>query len=523
MKTTSTIVGSDGKPIERDLLKREIAEAQLTGTRSVWSHGSVASFMTPVKLSDVLARAAIGDMYDFLTFAEEIEERDLHYGSVLGTRKRACSGIEHEIVAASDSAHDEEIAQDVRNMIETADLPDVVEDALDALGKGFSCTEIIWGSSARQWWPERLEWRDPRFFKFDEVSGKQLLLLSDEYPMGSPLPAYKFITHLPRIKCGLPIRGGLARMVAVAYMCKSIALTDWMAFAELFGMPIRIGKYGSNATPAEKATLRNAVANIGSDAAAIIPESMKIELVAVAQNGGGEAMYKTLCEFLDRQISKGVLGQTSTADAQNTGIGSNNASVHNDVRDDIQRADLRQLAKTLNRDVIRPYVDFNYGPQERYPQLQFPIAEPEDIAVLTNALEKLVPMGLKVGTNSVREKLGVPEPREGEDLLHAPGAGTKPAADSSPEKQPVETALNREQSGSITERDQLADEASQDWKPQMQPLLDPLRQLAEQSETAEEFMAGLPELLEEMDDAELVRQLALGFFKARALGEFSAS
>lgn len=306
-------------------------------------------------------------------------------------------------------------------------------------------------------------------------------------------------------------------------MCKSIALTDWMAFAELFGMPIRIGKYGSNATPAEKATLRNAVANIGSDAAAIIPESMKIELVAVAQNGGGEAMYKTLCEFLDRQISKGVLGQTSTADAQNTGIGSNNASVHNDVRDDIQRADLRQLAKTLNRDVIRPYVDFNYGPQERYPQLQFPIAEPEDIAVLTNALEKLVPMGLKVGTNSVREKLGVPEPREGEDLLHAPGAGTKPAADSSPEKQPVETALNREQSGSITERDQLADEASQDWKPQMQPLLDPLRQLAEQSETAEEFMAGLPELLEEMDDAELVRQLALGFFKARALGEFSAS
>ena len=521
MKRISTILGPNGEPLERDTLTREIADAQLTGTRSVWSHASVANYLTPVRLADVLARAATGDIFDFLTLAEEMEERDLHYGAVLGTRKRSVSGVEHEVVAASESARDEEIAQAVRDMLDQASLPDLVEDALDALGKGFSCTEIIWEASARQWWPRRFEWRDPRFFRFDQVSGRQLLLLADDAIFGKPLPAYKFITHLPRIKCGLPIRGGLARMAGVAYMCKSVALADWMAFAELFGMPIRIGKYGPNATREEKNTLRNAVANIGSDAAAIIPESMQIELVEVARSAGGEAMYKTLCEFLDRQISKGVVGQTSTSDAQNTGLGSNNANVHNDVRDDICRADLRQLANTLNRDLIRPFVDFNFGVQERYPQLKFPVAEPENIAALTNALEKLVPLGLRVGANSVRDKLGLPEPREDEELLQAPGAAkpAPPGEDTPPEKTPTKTALNREQQSAVTEHEKLIDDAAADWQPQMQPIIDPLRALAARSETAEEFMAALPELLDEMDDTELVQQLAVGFFKSKALGD----
>jgi phage gp29-like protein len=231
-------------------------------------------------------------------------------------------------------------------------------------------------------------------------------------------------------------------------------------------------------------------------------------------------MFKALCEYLYRQISKGVLGQTSTADAQNTGLGSNNASVHNDVRDDIRRADLRQLKKTFNRDLIRPYVDFNHGPQERYPQLTFPIAEPEDIKVLTDAVKVFVPMGMKVGAGTMRKKLGIPEPQPGEELLRTPGEATPPAKDDEipSAKSDKETALNREQVVVTSEREQLADDGAADWKPQMQPIIDPMRALAERSQTAEEFLAGLPALLEEMDDTELVQQLAEGFFKSTVLG-----
>ena len=67
-----------------------------------------------------------------------------------------------------------------------------------------------------------------------------------------------------------------------------------------------------------------------------------------------------LAEWLDRQTSKAVLGQTMTTD---DGSSQAQATVHNEVRHDILKSDARQLANTLNRDLIQPYVDLNFGPQ----------------------------------------------------------------------------------------------------------------------------------------------------------------
>ena len=58
------------------------------------------------------------------------------------------------------------------------DLASAMLDILDAIGKGFSATEIVWDSSKREWFPSRLQWRDPRWFMFDWVSGEELLVRS---------------------------------------------------------------------------------------------------------------------------------------------------------------------------------------------------------------------------------------------------------------------------------------------------------------------------------------------------------
>ena len=60
---------------------------------------------------------------------------------------------------------------------------------------------------------------------------------------GLSLEPYKFITHVPRLKSGIPIRGGLARVVVWAWMFKTYGIKDWMAFAEVFGMSLRVGTY----------------------------------------------------------------------------------------------------------------------------------------------------------------------------------------------------------------------------------------------------------------------------------------
>ena len=510
----SSIIGLDGRPLIKEVLTEEVAEAQLTGVRSVWNHGSMADQLSPSHLSDVLTRASQGDHHDFLTLAEEMEERDLHYAGVLGTRKRALSGIESEVEAASDAKHDVDIAQAVREAItERPDFGDLVDDMLDALGKGYSATEIIWDTSAKQWDFKRFEWRDPRFFHLCDVNGQDLKLITEEAPLGAALDPYKFIVHKPRLKSGMPIRGALARIAAVAYLCKGVALSDWMTFIELFAMPVRVGKYGNNATPREKATLRAAVASLGSDAAAIMPESMNVEFIEATKGQGGEAIYERICEFLDKQVSKGVVGQTMTAD---DGSSQSQANVHNEVRKDILAADIRQLENTLNRQLVKPYVDFNFGPQKRYPRITFPLVDAEDIAVLVDAVDKLVARGLKVGQKTMLDKLGLPEAQDGEELLTA----TVTAPESTTEPEDKDVALNREQPST---KDDLIDFDAElsDWQPQMQPIIAPLQQLAQQSQTADEFIEGLPGLLDEMDDTELVTQLATSFFKARGQGDAS--
>lgn len=512
IKKKSTLVDAYGQPIEYDLLTSSIADAQMTGMRNIWAHGSVASSLTPMRLAMVLQNASNGEHHEFLTLAEEMEERDPHYASVLGTRKRAASGIEHEVESATDSAADVKIADDVRTMLETHDVGALIEDLLDGLGKGYSAVEQVWDTSAQQWWPTRFEWRDPRFFQLDRVTGRNLLLMTDNNPFGEPLKPFKFLIHMPRIKSGLPVRGALARLAATSYMCKSWALSDWMTFAEVFGMPIRVGKYHSNATAEEKNTLRSAVANLGSDAAAIMPDSMKIEFHEGGKGSGGNDLFERLCVFLDKQISKGVIGQTMTAD---DGASRSQAQVHNDVRNDILRADIKQLEAVINQQLIRPYVDLNYGEQSAYPRFKLPVVEPEDTDALVKAVEKLVPLGLKVSQKHMRSKLSIPDPDGNDELLAAPSQQEKTALNRQ------QTALNAQQEKSPHDNgddmDELVDDLI-DWEPQMTGLTNPIQQLLDECDTAEEFEERLPELMQRMDNSDLVEGLAVAFFKSRALG-----
>jgi phage gp29-like protein len=291
-------------------------------------------------------------------------------------------------------------------------------------------------------------------------------------------------------------------------------------------MPLRLGRYGPTATPDDVAILKRAVASIGSDAAAVLPESMKIEFQEAAASAGGDRLYQTLCDWLDRQTSKAVLGQTMTTDAQAAGMGSNQANVHNDVRGDILRADARDLETTLNRDLIKPFVDLNFGPQKKYPKVCLFIEEPEDLKLLSESLTKLVPLGMRVEEAEVREKFGLREPAKDALLLTAPAAPAPGApSDLTP---PDAAALNRRRSlvatnaaqpGAIDEIDRIVEEGLKDWHVQLAEIVDPVQQLANECADADEFFRRLPELLQTVEPKALMQALATSAFKARALGD----
>jgi phage gp29-like protein len=420
----SRIVDQYGRPIQYDKLTEELAAARTTGIRQVW-HQSVASGLTPGRLANILQAAAEGSAHDYLTLAEEMEERDLHYASVLGTRKLAISGLSIRVEAASDDAEDVRRADQLKEIVDSPEFGELQADLTDAMGKGYAVSEIMWDRSGKTWNPERFEPRDQRFFQFDRDTGRELRLLDEADPVnGVALAPYKFIVHLPRIRSGLPIRGGLARLAAVGYMCKAWTWKDWMGFADIFGMPMRVGRYGPGASKDDIATLMSAVANLGSDAAAVIPDSMRIDFTQAANVTGAGDFFKGLAEWWDKQVSKAVVGQTMSTD---DGSSQAQATIHNEVRLDLLQADAKAESNTLNRYFVRPWCDLNFAPGRPYPRLIIDVPKPENTKILIEALKELVPLGLKVEQSVIRDKLNIPAPAEGAELLGIPAPVATPA------------------------------------------------------------------------------------------------
>jgi phage gp29-like protein len=414
-----------GRPVSTAALKRNEALSEISRVRPIMS-GHAADGLTPQRLASILREAETGNALRYLDLAEAMEEKDLHYLSVMGTRKRAISQLPITLKAGGDTPRDLEIATFVEDWLERETLESELFDVLDAVGKGFSVSALGWDTSEGQWMPDVIQSVDPRCFVIDQNDLRTLHLRG---PHGErlPLTPFGYMVHEHPAKSGLPIRGGLARPVAWAWMFKNYGIKDWVAFAEVYGMPLRLGRYENGATAEDKATLLRAVADIGADAAAIVPKSMDIEFVKADGGGSGaEGLYESMANFFDKQISKAVLGQTATTDAVTGGLGS--GKEHNDVRGDIERADAKLLSTTVNRQIIRPMVDLNFGPQRRYPKAQIGRQEAVDLKLMAEVLEILVPLGLDAEISVVRDMLGIPEPAKGARILGArmtPPAGAQ--------------------------------------------------------------------------------------------------
>jgi len=429
----------------------EVARPGITDLRSPYRE-SVSDWLKPADLARIMRDAINGDAESYLTLAEEMEEREPHYRSVLGTRKLAVSGLEINVEAPTDSAHDKAIADDVEKLLRRPDAEGLVTDLMDGVSKGFANVEILWERDLKRWEPRCYEWRSPRHFVWDKQTISECRLRTMREPMnGEELAPYKWLQHRPKLASGVPLRTGLAMPAAVAYMAKRYTVADWLTFLDVYGMPIRVGKFPASMAKQKKDLLR-AVQSLGTDAAAVIPEEMTIELLESSGRSGGPLFCES-AEYWDKQISKIVLGQTMSSD---DGASLAQSKTHERVRFDIRAADGRHVMATITRDLIVPFVILNYGPQDQYPRALVDTKEPEDVTALLANVKIFVDLGGKVQMSEVRDRMGLSEPEEGAELLQ-PSA--KIVADAAPEPDPAtnvpkpDTGAAR---GKVSARTQLA-------------------------------------------------------------------
>ena len=447
-----------------------------------------------------------------------MEIRDLHYRSVLSTRKDAVCGLKIKIEPASDDERDMEIAQAVENDIirnKKARFIPLVRDMLDALAKGFSVCEIDWNTSSKLWKPRKYAWKDPRWFQYDKETGQTLMLRDELTTELHPLLPNKFIIHEPHLISGTQIAGGLALPALFYFMLKSYDVTSWAAFIDRYGFPIRLGKYSRKATKDDITTLRRAVASIGADFGAVIPEGATIEIIESKTSGENSDAYQKMATWIDKQISKLVLGQTMTTD---DGSSRAQGEVHEEVRQDIAAADALAVADTLNSMLVVPYVDFNFGEQERYPEIILYKPDEQNIEQVVNAIEKLATHGLTVKADEVRSLLGLSKPEDDDEIIGGRMPVSAPKEPDLNSKKELNAASTGKQSDSNFVSDIESDYAS-DLVPISDEIAEVLEKAADKATDFDSFKAELLRLSSEWSADKIADLMAIAFFSARAKGD----
>ncbi|MHC5110215.1 MAG: phage portal protein family protein [Planctomycetota bacterium] len=407
-------VAAGGKPRSGRL----IVPRKEDSIRDYPTHG-----LTPSRLVAVLKEADEGSISSMMQLFEEMEEKDAHLYSVASTRRLALTGLEWEIVSAADVSPgvDRSAADNAAEYCRGAiagmqNFDSALEHLALAVGRNIALAEIVWQTAGRTILPVALETVDFTRIVFDDLD-RVRILTEDEPRNGIVPPSMKFVIHAPHSISGHPQRGGLLRATAMAYLAKSLALKDWMIFAEVFGMPVRVARYQPSATDAEKREMINMLESLGTNAAGIFSHAVELQILE-ANRGNAGPPYPTLVEFLNREISKAWLGQTLTTDTFGQRGSFAAGRVHELVRQDLLRDDIRKESLTIRRDLLQPITCLMMGPQAPVPHFRRVTRRLADRKATADIVALAVnQLGMNVPKQWLYETLQIPVPQEDELVI----------------------------------------------------------------------------------------------------------
>lgn len=482
------------------------------------------SNLTPKRAAALLLAAEQGDLKALAELADDMEERDTHLFAELSKRRRACLGKEWKLELRNPDAAEQKALGQLTDWLHNFPMDDVLLGMTDAIHKGFSNLELGWGQVEKVWLPTTIEHRPAHWFTVDPKS-RDVILLRSPSGAGIPLQELSWIQHIHKARSGYLTNTALARITVWPFLFRHYSSRDLAEFLEVYGIPMRLGQYPAGATQEERNTLLRAVSAIGHNAAGIIPSGMAIEFQQAAQ--GQADPFMSMIKWAEGGISKAILGGTLTSETDGKGSYAM-ANVHDSVRIEIRASDLKLLAATLTRDIIRPIALLNTT-LKRLPLLVFDDSEQEDIALYASALPGLAKV-MPIPVSWVQRKLKIPTPIQGEPILTdsairlAANKVSKSACSCCP-TEPIAALKLTEQNdlgaaiASTTPENQTL---QQQAEAMIQPLLEIAAKGLEKGLSADDIMQNLLGAYKDMDSTLLETALTQSLFMADLAGQWEA-
>ena len=368
----------------------------------------------------LLQRAEHGILTSQSELFTDMEERDAHIYAEMTKRKMAVAQLDWELRPSNNTGAREK--KDIKNLQtlidDKLDIETLVFNMADGIGHGFSALEIQWQKdSSGYWMPESITPRPQRWFMVDRET-KSILRLRDTTIDGADLVTYGWLIHQHSSKTGTIATQGLYRALALPYLFKNFATKNWLRFCELYAVPIRV-LFHHEKDMVKKNALLDAMRAMGQNGVALLEGGMQDDLKTVdAAKGEGQG-FLNLIQWCEGSVSKAILGGTLTSDSGKNGNYAT-ASVHDQVRNEIRDHDAKQIAETLTRQLLGAIIAVN-GLNISCKWV-FDTQQSADLALYADAIPKLVGSGFKIPTRYIYDKLKIPMPENGEEILTVPQA-----------------------------------------------------------------------------------------------------
>lgn len=414
-----------------------VGKLQAEGARSTGRDLNYMSVTTldPTRLAGAFSAADQGFITQQAELFELIEEQDPHIFAEMAKRRRAVTGLGWKLEPLEDATQSE-IDRTKELQCMHAEIPkfeDAQYDMTDAVGKGFTPLEIEW-KTGNEWVPKALNFIPQRNFQTDKKTGA-LMYLNAGIP--EPLREGGWVVHEHRAKSGYIEQSALFRVLAWTYAYKAYNIRDMQRFLEVYGMPLRLGKFPSGIGKEQRNELLRAVRNIGSDGAGIVPSNMTIDFVQ-AQTGNVTDFINATAYWEQKQSAAILGGELDGKTKSEARI-----MIYDKVRREILLHDVRQIEPTINSQLTRRIALINgMFAEDRVPKFHYDTEETVDQGKMVKVLNDGASMGMEIDVDYAHKVTQIPRAKEGAKLLLAPGAKADPQTQDKPPK-PADAALVR--------------------------------------------------------------------------------
>lgn len=286
----------------------------------------------------------------------------------------------------------------------------VVEKVYRANGTGYEIAELV-----------------PVDYQLLDYSTGKLMIKDTDPKTGTVLGTMhapdktRYIIHRGHLLTTADNWGGPLRSILFWWLLGTMDRDWWARFLDRFGSPFMVGKY-EQSDDQSRSTMERAFSMAVKVGGLVVSKETDVEIKQAATQSAGEAFEK-FHAIAQREKSKLILGQTLSADAQSTGMGSGVADAQMEVRGDIRNFDARMLGQTIRTQLFKQLVWIN-GMPGKPPKAVWGSESAADVTAVGKLLESLFKSGLTIDDSSLEslsERVGLTIQR-----MPTPAAGVSP-------------------------------------------------------------------------------------------------